>query len=31
MITDPALEPAIQAWLNRLSDVLWLCAQCEGK
>lgn len=31
MCTDFAPEPAIQAWLNRLSDVLWLCAQCEGK
>ncbi|HWB06288.1 MAG TPA: cob(I)yrinic acid a,c-diamide adenosyltransferase [Verrucomicrobiales bacterium] len=29
MTVDPALDPVIPAWLNRLSDVLWLCARCE--
>ena len=26
---SPALDPVIAAWLNRLSDVLWLAARCE--
>lgn len=25
----PPLDPVIAAWLNRLSDVLWLAARCE--
>ncbi len=29
MQSDPALDPVIVAWLNRLSDVLWLCARTE--
>jgi len=24
-------EPAVRAWLNRLSDVLWLCARVEER
>jgi cob(I)alamin adenosyltransferase len=31
MTLDPALDPVIPAWLNRLSDVLWLCARAEEK
>jgi len=29
--TQTAVEPAVLMWLNRLSDVLWLCAQAEEK
>lgn len=28
---EPGIDPVIGAWLNRLSDVLWLCARAEEK